>query len=60
MDNYYVESPVFRVDLGNTTERRVRGLVVVTWQGKGQGKIRSNKTQRKTRKRPSWMPNVAH
>ncbi len=35
MDNYYVEVPVFRVDLGEA--RRVRGVVVVTWQGKGQG-----------------------
>ena len=35
MDNYYAETPIFRVDLGKAA--RVRGVVVVTWQGKGQG-----------------------
>ncbi|XP_076341698.1 lactadherin-like isoform X2 [Tachypleus tridentatus] len=34
LDNYYVDKPVWMVDLGN--KRMVRGVIVVTWQGKGQ------------------------
>ena len=35
MDNYYVESPIWMVDLGK--EMNVNGAVVITWQGAGQG-----------------------
>lgn len=35
MDNYYVDKPVFMVDLGSKTE--INGVVVITWQGQGQG-----------------------
>ena len=35
LDNYYVENPVWMVDLGKDT--LVNGIVIVTWQGKGQG-----------------------
>ncbi|XP_023210140.1 EGF-like repeat and discoidin I-like domain-containing protein 3 [Centruroides sculpturatus] len=34
LDNYYVDHPAWMVDLGE--KRRIRGLVVTTWQGKGQ------------------------
>jgi hypothetical protein len=37
MDNYYVESPVWMVDLGKETT--VNGLVAITWQGAGQGNL---------------------
>jgi hypothetical protein len=37
MDNYYVESPVWMVDLGKETT--VNGVVAITWQGAGQGKL---------------------
>jgi len=37
MDNYYVDKPVFMVDLGTRTQ--VNGVVVLTWQGAGQDKI---------------------
>ena len=36
MDNHYVDKPVFMVDLGRGT--KVSGVVVLTWQGAGQGK----------------------
>ena len=35
MDNYYVDKPLWRVDLG--TEVTVSGAVILTWQGAGQG-----------------------
>ena len=35
MDNHYVDKPVFMVDLGHGT--KVCGVVVLTWQGAGQG-----------------------
>ena len=35
MDNYYVDKPVFMVDLGS--RKIVNGIVVITWQGQGQG-----------------------
>ena len=35
MDNYYVDKPVFMVDLGSRTT--VSGVVIITWQGQGQG-----------------------
>ena len=35
MDNHYVDKPVFMVDLGRGTQ--VSGVVVLTWQGAGQG-----------------------
>ena len=35
MDNYYVDKPVFMVDLG--ARNTVNGIVVITWQGQGQG-----------------------
>jgi len=34
LDNFSVDQPVWMVDLG--ARRRVKGLVVVTWQGQGQ------------------------
>lgn len=34
LDNYYVEYPIWMVDLGR--KRTIRGVVIVTWQGKGQ------------------------
>lgn len=37
MDNYYVDKPVWMVDLGKKSE--VSGVVVLTWQGAGQDKI---------------------
>ena len=36
MDNYYVDKPVFMVDLG--TKLQVNGVVILTWQGAGQGR----------------------
>lgn len=33
LDNYFVDQPVWMVDLGRST--RVRGLVVLTWQARG-------------------------
>ena len=36
MDNYYVDKPVFMVDLGSQSE--INGAVILTWQGQGQGK----------------------
>ena len=35
VDNLSVDQPVWMVDLG--ARRRVRGLMVLTWQGQGQG-----------------------
>ena len=40
MDNYYVDAPVWRVDLGKQT--KVAGMVVTTWQGLGQGEAEMN------------------
>lgn len=37
LDNYYVEKPVWMVDLGRKME--VNGVMVLTWQGAGQDKI---------------------
>jgi len=37
MDNFYVDKPVFMVDLGSNTE--VNGVVIMTWQGAGQDQI---------------------
>ena len=37
MDNYYVEQPVWMVDLGKKTN--VNGIIALTWQGAGQGTI---------------------
>ncbi len=38
LDNYRgaSEAPLWRVDLGKT--QRVRGVLILTWQGKGQGR----------------------
>ena len=35
LDNYYVETPIWSVDLGD--KRRVSGIVILTWQAKNQG-----------------------
>jgi len=35
LDNYFVEHPIWMVDLGRKVG--VNGVVIVTWQGKGQG-----------------------
>ncbi len=35
LDNFYVDKPVWMVDLGQKT--KISGLVIVTWQGQGQG-----------------------
>ena len=35
LDNFYVEKPIWMVDLGR--KRKISGVVIVTWQGKGQG-----------------------
>ena len=40
MDNYYVDAPVWRVDLGK--EAKVAGVVVTTWQGVGQGESKKS------------------
>lgn len=34
LDNYYVDYPVWMVDLGST--QQVKGVVITTWQGKGE------------------------
>ncbi|CAH1785822.1 unnamed protein product [Owenia fusiformis] len=34
LDNFYVEKPVWMVDLGKKTD--ISGIMIVTWQGKGQ------------------------
>ena len=39
MDNYYVDDPVWMVDLGKAVD--VNGVVVLTWQGSGQGNLKS-------------------
>ena len=36
MDNYYVDKPLWRVDLGSKVT--VNGAVILTWQGAGQGR----------------------
>ena len=36
LDNYFVENPVWMVDLGKKSN--INGVVIATWQGKGQGK----------------------
>ena len=38
MDNYYVEKPVWMVDLGKSNVK-VNGVIIHTWQGAGQGKV---------------------
>ena len=38
MDNYYVDKPVWMVDLGKSNTK-VNGVIVYTWQGAGQGRI---------------------
>lgn len=35
LDNYFVENPVWMVDLGK--KHNINGVVIATWQGKGQG-----------------------
>ena len=37
LDNYYVDKPVFMVDLGS--KKQVNGVLVLTWQGAGQGEF---------------------
>ena len=37
MDNYYVDKPVFMVDLGSQSQ--INGVVILTWQGQGQGEL---------------------
>lgn len=37
LDNFYVEKPIWMVDLGKKT--KIAGILIVTWQGKGQGKF---------------------
>ena len=37
LDNSLVERPMLRIDLGRKS--RVSGVVIVTWQGQGQGKM---------------------
>ena len=37
MDNYYVDKPLWRVDLGSKVT--VNGAVILTWQGAGQGML---------------------
>ena len=36
MDNYYVDEPVWMVDMGRRTN--INGVIALTWQGAGQGK----------------------
>ena len=38
MDNYYVDKPVWMVDLGKSNTK-VNGVIVYTWQGAGQGRL---------------------
>ena len=40
LDNYFVDNPVWMVDLGKKSN--INGVVIVTWQGKGQGIQRSS------------------
>ena len=35
LDNFYVEKPIWMVDLGR--KATINGVVIVTWQGKNQG-----------------------
>ncbi len=35
LDNFYVEKPIWMVDLGQKT--KLSGVMIVTWQGQGQG-----------------------
>ena len=37
LDNYFVDNPVWMVDLGKKSN--INGVVIATWQGKGQGKL---------------------
>jgi len=37
LDNFYVETPVFMVDLGKKTT--VSGVIIVTWPGNPNGKV---------------------
>ena len=43
MDNYYVDKPVFMVDLGSKLQ--VAGVVILTWQGAGQGMPNYTRTE---------------
>ncbi|XP_076039175.1 lactadherin-like isoform X2 [Oratosquilla oratoria] len=36
IDNYYVDEPVWMVDIGR--KKSVRGVIIITWQGDGQDK----------------------
>ena len=36
LDNFYVEKPVWMVDLGR--RMKISGVVIVTWQGKGESR----------------------
>ncbi len=61
MDNYYVETPVFRVEVAraNGTDDKsvkVRGVVVVTWQGKGQGELASDRVKKTHRCADAKIP----
>ena len=38
LDNFYVERPIWMVDLGR--KAKISGVVMVTWQGKDQGQIK--------------------
>ena len=44
LDNFYVERPTLKIDIGRRTV--VTGLVIVTWQGKGQGDAEKNRHAR--------------
>lgn len=39
VDNYFVEQPIWMVDLGH--KHSINGVIIVTWQGKGQDKTAS-------------------
>lgn len=47
LDNFYVEKPVWMVDLG--TKVKVSGVVIVTWQGRVEGHVSSIKRPQSTR-----------
>jgi len=41
LDNFYVERPTLKIDLSRRS--LVTGLIMVTWQGQGQGIVRIHK-----------------
>ena len=41
LDNFYVEKPIWMVDVGDKT--KISGIVIVTWQGQGQGEGEAQK-----------------